>query len=361
MDKAIISEDQIPLFDLVKTTDWKWKMTDYPPSNGLKVFSCFSGAGGSTMGYKLAGCEVIGNCEIDPRMNAIYIKNHHPKFNYEMDIRDFNRLENLPKELYGLDILDGSPPCTPFSMTGKRKNTWGKKKKFREGQAEQILDELSFVFIETANKLKPKVVIMENVEGITFGNAWKYIECIYSNFSKIGYTTHHWICKSEAMGVPQARHRMILIAIRNDLCFDPRWIDMSFNYAPITYGEIKSGEGIPVNVNSKTYKLLNEIKVKEKSLANAHKRLYGKKSFFQSCVIRDNEILPTIRANIPDCYRINEKARISLEDIIHAQTFPEDFDFGKKGNIGYVCGMSVPPVMMKRIAERVIESGIFEI
>lgn len=49
-----------------KFIDWKWTMAnDYPTKNGLKVFSCFACGGGSTMGYKLVGCDVIGCCEID--------------------------------------------------------------------------------------------------------------------------------------------------------------------------------------------------------------------------------------------------------------------------------------------------------
>jgi DNA (cytosine-5)-methyltransferase 1 len=62
------------------------------------------------MGYKLAGCEVLGCNEIDPKMNKVYIENHHPKYNYLMDIREFNKLDDLSEELYDLDILDGSPP-----------------------------------------------------------------------------------------------------------------------------------------------------------------------------------------------------------------------------------------------------------
>jgi hypothetical protein len=129
-------------FTPIKSTDWKWTMAnDYPPSNGIKVFSCFACGGGSTMGYKLAGCEVLGCCEIDPKMNELYVANHHPKYNYCEDIREFNKRDDLPPELYDLDILDGSPPCTTFSMAGDREDSWGKKKKFREGQAEQTLDE----------------------------------------------------------------------------------------------------------------------------------------------------------------------------------------------------------------------------
>ena len=159
-------------FSPIKSNDWFWHLNEYPKSNGLKVFSCFSCAGGSTMGYKLSGCEVVGCCEIDKRVNKVYVKNHNPKYNYLEDLRDFNRREDLPSELYDLDILDGSPPCTPFSLSGDREECWGVNKEFREGQKVQVLDELPFVFLETVGKLKPKVVIMENVMGLLQGNAY---------------------------------------------------------------------------------------------------------------------------------------------------------------------------------------------
>ena len=180
--------EQVALWDIdetltdykaIKSTDWKWNMaTDYPAKNGLTAFSCFACGGGSTMGYKLCGVDVLGCCEIDKKMNDVYVANHKPKYNYLMDIRKFNELEDLPEELFNLDILDGSPPCTTFSIVGEREDSWGKKKKFREGQAEQTLDDLSLVFIDTVAKLRPKTVIMENVEGLLLGNAYKYVEKI---------------------------------------------------------------------------------------------------------------------------------------------------------------------------------------
>lgn len=128
-----LPEEQAAQYRAIKSTDWKWTMeNDYPKEkNGLKVFSCFACGGGSTMGYKLAGCEVIGCCEIDEKMNEIYVKNHNPKYNFCMDIRDFNNIPNeeLPQELFDLDILDGSPPCTTFSMAGDREDSWGQEEK----------------------------------------------------------------------------------------------------------------------------------------------------------------------------------------------------------------------------------------
>ena len=67
------------------------------------------------MGYKIAGYDVIGCNEIDPRMMKCYETNHHPQYSYLEDIRDLVKRNNLPEELYHLDILDGSPPCSTFS------------------------------------------------------------------------------------------------------------------------------------------------------------------------------------------------------------------------------------------------------
>ena len=121
---------------------YEWKISDgYPAKgihyHGLKVFSCFSCGGGSTMGYKLAGYDVIGCNEIDPKMMAAYVANHKPKYSFLEPIQTFKLRQDLPKELYKLDILDGSPPCSSFSMAGNREKDWGKEKKFREGQVKQ--------------------------------------------------------------------------------------------------------------------------------------------------------------------------------------------------------------------------------
>lgn len=86
------------------------------------------------MGYKLAGYTVLGNVEIDPQMMRIYRQNHKPKYPFLLPIQDFKALPNqeLPPELFDLDILDGSPPCSVFSMAGDREDKWGGEHAFRE-------------------------------------------------------------------------------------------------------------------------------------------------------------------------------------------------------------------------------------
>ena len=357
-------EEEAAQFKPIKSTDWKWSFKDYPKEkNGLKVFSCFACGGGSTMGYKLAGCEVLGCCEIDPKMNGIYIKNHNPKYNFLMDIREFNKTPNeeLPPELFNLDILDGSPPCTTFSMAGEREDSWGKKKKFREGQAEQTLDDLSFVFIETVKKLKPKVMIMENVEGLILGEAWAYVQRIYKELNDSGYQVKHWLLKGQYMGVPQTRHRVFFVALRKDINFDLERLDMSFNYEPVTYGEIKSGEGSPLKKDTQVYQTLCQATHDDLRISDVFVRLGQKEKCFGSKIAWEENVLQTITAKL-DYNRGTEKERISKEDIIHAQTFPEDYDFMSDSwhDVAYICGMSVPPIMIKRIVTRLIEKGVFE-
>ena len=352
--------EQLSLFgnNKEKSTDWKWSFKDYPKKNGLKVFSCFACGGGSTMGYKLCGCEVIGCNEIDPRMNKVYVKNHNPKYNFVEDIRDFNKRDDLPQELYDLDILDGSPPCSTFSMAGSREDAWGKEKKFREGQKMQTLDDLLFVFIETVAKLKPKVAIMENVEGLMLGNAWGYVQQIYKKFHEIGYNVKHWLLKVETMGVPQARHRVFFVATR--LPFNLDCINMYFNYEKVTYGEIKEGVG-PYNKDAQWYELLGKAQKGDKSLSDIRVRNGLSGGQFNCMICWEKDVLPTLAAKL-EYYDPIERTKLSKETIRNAQTFPQDYDFGSElaGNVCYICGMSVPPIMIKRLVTRLIESGLFD-
>ena len=368
-------EEQISLLDFLpeheaekyrpqKSTDWKWSFKDYPKEkNGLTVFSCFACGGGSTMGYKLAGCDVIGCCEIDPKMNAVYTKNHNPRHNFLMDIRNFNKIPDseLPPELFNLDILDGSPPCTTFSISGDREESWGKKKKFREGQAEQTLDDLSFVFIDTVAKLRPKCVIMENVKGLILGEAWGYVQRIYAGFHKIGYSVKHWLLKGEHMGVPQKRHRVFFVAVRNDIGIDPGNLDMSFHYEQVTYGEIKDGDGKAAT--PKFLEILNNLEYGEKDLVAAWNRVYNpgkpeKRMYFNHIVIYESDVMQTVAGDHGSLWEYSSKAQVSHKTKANASTFPQDYDFcGEK--IPYICGMSVPPIMTKRIVHRLIESGVF--
>lgn len=339
--------------------NWKLSETTFTKDRG-KVFSCFACGGGSTMGYKLAGFDVIGCNEIDKKINNIYVANHNPKYNYCCDIRSMLDME-LPQELYELDILDGSPPCSTFSMSGNREKDWGKDKKFKEGQAKQVLDTLFFDFIALANKLRPKVVIAENVKGILMGNAIKYVRRIYEEFDNAGYYCRHFLLDASKMGVPQRRERVFFIAVRKDLAqpilqssglFDVNFkLDLNFNEKEIAYSEIEDKIGEPLFKNpAPCYKKYWELC----SVGESCGKYHPKGQFHSAYKINPNESLNTLTANCSKsrCGALHYKTyrMLTKNEVCMASSFPLDY---KCRDYYYICGMSVPPLMIARISNEV--------
>ena len=326
---------------------YRWNLFDgYPESNGLKVFGTFICGGGSTMGYKLAGFDHLGGVEIDPKVADVYKANHNPKHLYVEDIRKFVKRTEFPKELYDLDILDGSPPCSSFSMAGNREKDWGKEKVFREGQALQTLDDLFFDYIALAKKLQPKVVIAENVKGLIQGNAKSYVHKIKKGFEDAGYRVQLFLLNAASMGVPQKRERVFFICQRNDLNY-PK-LELRFDERAIPFGDIaKYTSKRPLKEFA-----LNYWKHRIESDMNASDtkfRIGLKKSDMNCCYLFEKKTVPTITSKPHINY--NHPSYMSNESAILAGSFPLDYNF-KTINPLYLIGMSVPPVMTAQIANQ---------
>jgi DNA (cytosine-5)-methyltransferase 1 len=344
--------------------EWTLKDAKFTKDKGT-VFSCFACGGGSTMGYKLAGFDVLGCNEIDPKMMEAYKANHDPKYAYLEPIQTFKLRKDLPKELYNLDILDGSPPCSSFSMAGNREKDWGKKKKFREGQAEQILDNLFFDFIDLANELQPKVVVAENVKGLLQGGAKEYVRRIYREFDKAGYYCQHWLLDASKMGVPQRRERVFFICLRKDLA-KPFLKQMDlFTVAPeleLCFDEKK----IPFNEICHNYsdrdltgvvlEVYNECREGETDLRYAAKRLKGKESFFGYKLTYADSIPLTILSN-DNVIVYGESRYRNFDELCLGGSYPRDYDFCQN-KTEYLIGMSVPPVMTAQIASKIYDQWL---
>ena len=330
--------------------DWKWYLKDIKQNKNVKVFSCFSCGGGSSMGYKRAGFDVIGNCEIDPRMNTVYVKNNHPKYNFLMDLREFNKKTDLPEELYNLDILDGSPPCSTFSTAGSREKAWGKEKVFREGQQKQTLDDLFFVFLDTVEKLNPKIVVAENVTGLLKGNAKGYVNEIIKRFHNLGYDVQLFKLNAAKMNVPQARERVFFIA--NNQGYNK--LKLNFDEKPILFGEVRTKKG--KEYNGKYNNDLKAYKKGDKTISDIKERIQGKASGFNHTICDDDCVHSTLPSSAY-AFRACDKMLLSDGDCRNISSFPQDYDFGKE-NAKYICGMSVPPNMMANIANKIYKQWL---
>lgn len=303
------------------------------------------------MGYKLAGYEVVGNVEIDPRVMKLYQDNLHPKHPFLMDVRNFLEIpdSSLPQELFTLDVLDGSPPCSTFSLLGEREDAWGKEKVFREGQAKQRLDDLFFFFIKIADKLKPKVVVAENVAGILKGNSKGYVNEIIKEFDAAGYAVQVFLLDAARMGVPQMRQRAFFIARRKDLGLPKVVLD--FNEKPILFGEVRTPEGLDLPPNGKLIRQLKYMRPTDKYVKDIVKRLYGAETNFSTTINHDHYVARTVTAG-GSSVRGYDKKMCTDGDFVNMQTFPQDYDFQGQ-QVRYICGMSVPPVMMAQVASAI--------
>jgi len=346
--------------------NWTLKDAVFTKDKGT-VFSCFACGGGSTMGYKLAGYDVIGCNEIDSKMIDVYKLNHNPKFSFLESITTFSKRKDLPKELYNLDILDGSPPCSSFSMAGNREKDWGKEKIFREGQAEQVLDTLFFDFIDLAKELQPKVVVAENVKGLLLGEAKKYVIKIYKEFDKAGYYCQHFLLDASKMGVPQRRERVFFICLRKDLAKQflhhkdmfteiPK-IEMVFKEKKILFGEIFEINGIGEQSIPPSYSKFYDLRLQtEYCMSKTIIRIEKVEKFFSVKYISKNKILNTITGGEKNMLH-DEKRTLCKSEIIKGGSFPKDYNF-LNNKPGYLIGMSVPPIMTAQIANQIYEQWI---
>jgi DNA (cytosine-5)-methyltransferase 1 len=316
------------------------------------------------MGYKIAGFDVLGCNEIDPKMIEAYKVNHNPKYAYLEPIQTFKLRKDLPKELYNLDILDGSPPCSSFSMAGNREKDWGKDKKFREGQAEQVLDTLFFDFIDLAKELQPKIVVAENVKGLLMGKAKEYVGEIGKAFEEAGYYVDKWLLDASKMGVPQRRERVFFVAIRKDLVdLIPGWIDMfnpmpkldlEFNEAGINYSFIRE-ESKPTKELHLTVKGLWEKCSPGFNFGTVHKKGH----YFGETKMHPDKVCPTVIANQSGSNLYDNIYPRILTDSEYCKvgTYPLDYNF-LDNKPKYLIGMSVPPVMTAQIATEIYNQWI---
>jgi len=331
--------------------NYNWQIRNGYPADGvekhgLKVFSTFACGGGSTMGYKLAGFDVIGANDIDKQMASVYKANHNPAHYFLMPIRNLLNTE-LPQEMFELDILDGSPPCSTFSMAGSREKAWKKEKHFREGQAKQVLSDLFFDFLDVANKLRPKVVVAENVKGMLLGNAKAYSQAIIQRFNEIGYNVQLFCLNSASMGVPQARERVFFIGSQTNLELPKLKLEFSCNKIP--FGQVSDGI---LDIYKPISQTRNELWMSCKpgmSFSSVHE----KGSFFSHKKLSLNKVAPTLTAQCGRDDTHPQQARnLTKNELCKIGSYPLDYNF-LDVEPGYLIGMSVPPVMTAQIAYQV--------
>lgn len=178
----------------------------------LLAADLFSGAGGLSLGLRLAGIEVV--LGVDHYAEAVKTHAHHfPGMSVDWDLSDPDRIEDVARLMKecGITVLAGGPPCQPFSKAGRS----GIRHLVKNGQREahDQRRDLWRSFMEVVDLARPEAVLMENVPDMALDPEMFILRSMVEQFESLGYSVEHRVVDSWRYGVPQFRQRLIIVAL----------------------------------------------------------------------------------------------------------------------------------------------------
>lgn len=181
----------------------------HDPVTGFTMGELFCGAGGLGLGAQIASeiagvpIDVLWATDRDESACSSYRDNINVKNRPNVVCDDIAniKIENLPP----VDGITFGFPCNDFSIIGEKKGTDGE------------YGGLYGYGVRAISKLRPKWFLAENVGGLTSSKGGEDLRKILKELSGAGYNITPHLYKFEEYGVPQARHRVIIVGIRNDI------------------------------------------------------------------------------------------------------------------------------------------------
>jgi len=359
--------------------------------NKFKVISTFAGGGGSSTGYRLAGGKILCMNEFVEEAQNTYRENYPDTPILTGDIKglsgkDFLDIAGL--EVGELDILDGSPPCSAFSVAGKLSQSsggkhsdgWGQTKKYSDGKMVENIEDLFFEFLRVADEIRPKVIIAENVAGLTIGEAKQYFNKIQNTFDQIGYDVCAKVLDSRYFGVSQTRTRVFFVGVRSDVTSK---VGLTFMNIGSVFPE-NNDYVVPLEdaLIGLQYDKEEIDMLTERFLGTKYWQDTGAKmpqfpdrvlngddfnergSHFNLKRVSLKQPAPTITAmgsgiTNAGSFHWSEPRKLTIGELMRIQSLPDDFILtGKWNQRAERIGRMVPPLMLKAIASSVYEKVI---
>lgn len=181
--------------------NYNWKMENLPEDRTGNVYVSHAGAGGSVLGWMLAGYNVVGFDESDKKLKVVTEKT-----------LKVSQLEEIPTDL---DVVDGA-----LSVASVKE--------------EKPFDSY-FDFIERATRANPKVIMMDALESLVLSRDKGYCKLFAEALNKAEYDVQLFVLNARTMGLPLIRSRAYFIARRRD-CVFPR-LRLTFDGKVVSWGE----------------------------------------------------------------------------------------------------------------------------
>lgn len=211
--EVLINQDYPTLQQVIDGIDYDFHYDD----NALTSIDLFSGCGGLTKGFSMAGIRSIFASDIDENCEKTFNRNFPGVPFLCKDITQITR-EEVDALTGGVvpDIIIGGPPCQGFSLANKRRNK----------VADDPRNRLFYGFVKFINWYSPKLFVMENVKGLLSMKDGAVLETIINEFQHAGqyggYDVAYKVLLASDYGVPQNRERVIIVGTRHDLGLQPR-------------------------------------------------------------------------------------------------------------------------------------------
>lgn len=174
----------------------------------MTCLDLFCGCGGFSLGVERAGLQVLAAIDNDPAAITVFFQNF-PNVPHilECDLTKFS-----PEELYSItktkfDVIIGGPPCQGFSVM-RRENF---------GPADDSRRHLYKEFLAYVAYFRPKIFVMENVQGIKIIAGGKIYAQILAEFCQLGYKIFCEDVCAWFYGVPQKRVRHFIFGLLPEL------------------------------------------------------------------------------------------------------------------------------------------------
>ncbi len=339
----------------------------------MNVFDFFSGCGGTSLGFKKFGFDIIGGLDFDKDSALTFCKNFPDAFFIEKDIRNVqpNDLSNIIQKYRKVPLLFcGCAPCQPFT---KQRRYIGE-----DDTRKTLLSE----FQRFVEYWKPEFIFLENVPGLQ--NIDKSDD-VFRNFinllSTLGYSFDTSIINALDIGVPQMRKRFVLVAACENYNIKPI-AEVLNKYKCDSHPTVKSfikdlpkisaGEKHPNIPNHEAAQLSRQNLVRIKNTPEGGDRRDWPEELKAGCHVNykgHTDVYGRMKWAAPAstlttrCISYSngrfghpeQDRALSVREAARLQTFPDDFIFlGSMSSCARQVGNAVPPLMAERISESFI-------
>ncbi len=336
----------------------------------IKLGEFFSGPGGIAYGAHLAAkktklfeLEHAWAVDNHPSTCETYIRNIKGATSESVfceDIKTFN-FENLKNVTTHIDGFAFGFPCNDFSLVGQKKGMNGQ------------FGPLYSYGVKALKLFQPSFFIAENVGGITSANNGDAIVRILDELDDAGYLLTPHLYKFEEYGVPQARHRLIIVGIKKSLNLTFKIPAPTHKNKFKTVSDAIESRPIPSNAFNHDKTIQSAIVVERlKHILpgqNAWNATLPKHLRLNVKGAKLSQIYKRLEADKPSytitgsggggthVYHWKEPRALTNRERARLQTFPDSFEFmGSKENVRRQIGMAVPPLGAKVIFEAVIKT-----